>query len=157
MVAVNAAVVVGVLLYKIPRPPYVPYIHLLVDYHFGFIKRALIGAVVGLFTSKVPVWLVFVLGGATWLVTLALFVNENEIRDPDVSEVHTERIYPKAVGALRIANRDMAGDAFLKPESSEQPEGSGQPFLAMAPLLLDIRELRRTGQILGSSKSFRHK
>jgi len=74
MIAVNAAVVVGVLLYKIPRPPYVPYIHLLVDYHFGFIKRALIGAVVGLFTSKVPVWLVFVLGGATWLVTLALFV-----------------------------------------------------------------------------------
>jgi hypothetical protein len=74
MIAVNAAVVVGVLLYKVPRPPYVPYIHLLVDYHFGFIKRALIGAVVGLFTSKVPVWLVFVLGGATWLVTLALFV-----------------------------------------------------------------------------------
>jgi hypothetical protein len=74
MVAVNAAVVVGVLLYKIPRPPYVPYIHLLVDYHFGFIKRALIGAVIALFTSKVPVWLVFVLGGATWLLILALFI-----------------------------------------------------------------------------------
>ena len=74
MIAVNAAVVVGVLLYKIQRPPYVPYIHLLVDYHFGFIKRALIGAAVALFTSKVPVWLVFALGGAAWLLTLALFV-----------------------------------------------------------------------------------
>src|SRR3954471_10567567 len=74
MLAVNAAVMLGVFLYKITLPPYVPYIHLLVDYHFGFIKRALIGAVVALFTSKVPVWLVFVLGGATWLVTLALFI-----------------------------------------------------------------------------------
>ena len=54
--------------------PYVPYIHLLVDYHFGFTKRALIGAVVSLFTAKVPVWLVFALGGAVWLITLALFV-----------------------------------------------------------------------------------
>ena len=50
--------------HKIQLPPYVPYIHLLVDYHFGFIKRALIGAVVALFTAKVPVWLVFALGGA---------------------------------------------------------------------------------------------
>ena len=53
----------GVFLHKITLPPYVPYIHLLVDYHFGFTKRALIGAAVGLFTSKVPVWLVFALGG----------------------------------------------------------------------------------------------
>src|SRR5947209_14695125 len=74
MLAVNAAVLIGVFLYKIPREPYVPYIHLLVDYHFGFTKRALIGAVVGLFTAKVPVWLVFALGTASWLVTLALFV-----------------------------------------------------------------------------------
>ena len=70
---VNAAVIVGVFLHKIPLPPYVPYIHLLVDYHFGFTKRALIGAIVALFTAKVPVWLVFALAGATWLLTLGLF------------------------------------------------------------------------------------
>src|ERR1700716_1824941 len=52
MLAVNVAVVVGVFLYKITREPYVPYIHLLVDYHFGFTKRALIGAFVSLFFSK---------------------------------------------------------------------------------------------------------
>ena len=35
MLAGNVAVVIGVFLYKITREPYVPYIHLLVDYHFG--------------------------------------------------------------------------------------------------------------------------
>jgi hypothetical protein len=74
MLAVNVAVLIGVFLHKITLPPYVPYIHLLVDYHFGFTKRALIGALVSLFTSKVPVWLVFALAGAVWFVTLALFV-----------------------------------------------------------------------------------
>ena len=74
MLAVNVAVAIGVFLYKIARPPYVPYIHLLVDYHFGFTKRALIGAIVALFAAKVPVWLVFALGGGVWLVTLWLFI-----------------------------------------------------------------------------------
>jgi hypothetical protein len=74
MLAVNVAVVIGVLLYKITREPYVPYIHLLVDYHFGFTKRALIGALVSLFFAEVPVWLVFALSGAVWLITLWLFI-----------------------------------------------------------------------------------
>src|SRR6266404_6030393 len=74
MLAVNAAVLLGVFFYKITLPPYVPYIHLLVDYHFGFTKRALIGAAVSLFSAKVPVWLVFALGVAVWLITLSLFV-----------------------------------------------------------------------------------
>jgi hypothetical protein len=74
MVAVNVAVVIGVFLHKITLPPYVPYIHLLVDYHFGFIKRALIGAIVSLCTAKVPVWLVFAIAGAVWLITLGLFI-----------------------------------------------------------------------------------
>src|ERR1700687_1471772 len=51
MLAVNVAVLIGVFLYKITLPSYVPYIHLLVDYHFGFTKRAPIGALVGLFFS----------------------------------------------------------------------------------------------------------
>src|ERR1700761_7999597 len=74
MLVVNVAVVIGVFWHKITLPPYVPYIHLLVDYHFGFIKRALIGAIVALFTPKVPVWLVFALAGVTWLITLGLFL-----------------------------------------------------------------------------------
>ena len=74
MLAINVAVMAGVFIHKITLPPYVPYIHLLVDYHFGFVKRALIGAIVALFTQKVPVWLVFALAGAAWLVTAGLFV-----------------------------------------------------------------------------------
>jgi len=74
MLAVNVAVLIGVLLHKITREPYVPYIHLLVDYHFGFTKRALIGALVSLFFREVPVWLVFALSGGVWLITLGLFV-----------------------------------------------------------------------------------
>jgi hypothetical protein len=74
MLAVNVAVLIGVFLYKLTREPYVPYIHLLVDYHFGFTKRALIGALVSLFIAKVPVWLVFALSGSVWLVTAALFI-----------------------------------------------------------------------------------
>jgi len=74
MLAVNVAVLIGVFFYKLTREPYVPYIHLLVDYHFGFTKRALIGAVTSLFFAKVPVWLVFALSGAVWLITLGLFV-----------------------------------------------------------------------------------
>jgi hypothetical protein len=74
MLAVNTAVLAGVFLHKITLPPFVPYIHLLVDYHFGFTKRALIGAIVSLFTAKVPVWLVFALGGVAWLITLGLFL-----------------------------------------------------------------------------------
>src|SRR3982074_3065596 len=74
MLAINVAVLIGVFAYKITREPYVPYIHLLVDYHFGFTKRALIGAAVALFFSKVPVWLVFALSGAVWLITLGLFL-----------------------------------------------------------------------------------
>ena len=74
MLAVNVAVLIGVFLYKLTREPYVPYIHLLVDYHFGFTKRALIGAIVSLFTAKVPVWLVFALSGTVWLITAGLFI-----------------------------------------------------------------------------------
>ncbi len=74
MLAVNVAVLIGVFLHKITLPPYVPYIHLLVGYHFGFTKRALIGAVISVFPTKIPVWLVFALSGAVWLVTLGLFV-----------------------------------------------------------------------------------
>ncbi|MDN3277055.1 hypothetical protein QWJ07_22525 [Frankia sp. RB7] len=73
LLAINAAMIVGVFVHKIQLPPYVPYVHLLVDYHFGFIKRALIGAIVALFTARVPVWLVFALGGTTWLVTAGLY------------------------------------------------------------------------------------
>jgi len=74
MLVVNVAVLIGVFLHKLTLPPYIPYVHLLVDYHFGFTKRAMIGAIVSLFTATVPEWLVYALAGAAWLVTAGLFV-----------------------------------------------------------------------------------
>src|SRR3982750_3302590 len=74
MLAANVVVLIGVFVFKLTREPYLPYIHLLVDFHFGFTKRALIGAIVSLFAAKVPVWLVFALAGTVWLVTAGLFV-----------------------------------------------------------------------------------
>jgi len=74
MLAVNIAGMIGVFLYKLTLPPYVAYIHLLVDYHYGFTKRALIGATVSLFTDRVPLWLVYTIGSVVWLITAALFV-----------------------------------------------------------------------------------
>ena len=74
MLVVNVAVLIGVFLHKLTLPPYIPYVHLLVDYHFGFTKRAMIGAIVSLFTARVPEWLVYALAGAAWLVTAGLFV-----------------------------------------------------------------------------------
>ena len=63
MLGVNVAVLVGDLIFKITLKPYVPYLHLLADYHFGFTKRALIAELVSLFIDKVPLWLVYALGG----------------------------------------------------------------------------------------------
>src|SRR3954454_4912861 len=72
--AANLLVLIGVFLFKLTREPYIPYIHLLVDYPVGCIKRALIGAIAYLFFTKVPVWLTFALSGAVWLATAALFL-----------------------------------------------------------------------------------
>jgi hypothetical protein len=74
MLLVNIAVLIGVCLHKLTLPPFIPYVHLLVDYHFGFTKRALIGAIISLVTFRVPEWLVYALAGAAWLVTAGLFV-----------------------------------------------------------------------------------
>ena len=75
MLVVNVAVLIGGFLHKLTLPPYIPYVHLLVDYHFGFTKRALIGALVSLVTFKVPEWLVYGLAATAWLLTAALFVH----------------------------------------------------------------------------------
>jgi len=59
MLVVNIAVVIGVFLHKLTLPPYIPYVHLLVDYHFGFTKRALIGAIIAEFFGSPTVGMGF--------------------------------------------------------------------------------------------------
>jgi len=75
MLAADTVILIGLYLYKIFfSDPQLQYLHLLVDYHFGFAKRAFVGTVVSLFVAKVPVWFVYVLGPAVILVALLLFL-----------------------------------------------------------------------------------
>jgi hypothetical protein len=50
------------------------YMHLLVTYQFGFLKRALAGAIVSLFVEKVPVYYVYAIGLTAWVATLVLYI-----------------------------------------------------------------------------------
>ncbi len=75
MIAVDIAIMIGFFVYKtLYYVPTVPYLHLIIDYHFGFAKRALVGTLLSFVLPVVPVWFVFVLGGAIWLLAVALFL-----------------------------------------------------------------------------------
>jgi hypothetical protein len=71
----NLAVLTGFALYKLIFSPLLglAYIHLLVDYHFGLIKRALIGAALGLAFGTVPPWVGKALGLLLIVLNLVLF------------------------------------------------------------------------------------
>jgi hypothetical protein len=75
MIVVSMSIIPANFFYKLYfHEPVIQYGHLLVTYHFGFAKRAFIGAVVSLFTDTVPVVLVYLLGLAVWLIALCLFI-----------------------------------------------------------------------------------
>ncbi len=75
LIVINATIIFGYAVYKIVHDvPELEYTHLLVNYHFGFTKRALIGGVISLFTDRVSPWLVYVLGSAILLTTMGLYL-----------------------------------------------------------------------------------
>ncbi len=74
-------------------------------------------------------------------------VHEDEVRRPDVAEVHAEGVHPEAVLALGVAGGDVAGHALVEPEPGEQPEAGGEALLAVLALLLDGGERRREGHL----------
>jgi hypothetical protein len=75
MLACSAAIVIGLLISKIVGSfPRLQYVHLLVNYDFGLIKRALVGAIVSLFRPRVGLVDVYVLGLATWLAALVAYL-----------------------------------------------------------------------------------
>ncbi len=74
MLAINLCLMAALFVYKIDfSSPDVQYTQLLADYHFGFMKRALIGALVGLVYPAPPSWLPFALGTVVWLVNAGCF------------------------------------------------------------------------------------
>jgi hypothetical protein len=75
MLACSAAIVAALLAVKIvASSPRIQYLHLLVTYDFGVIKRALVGALVSLFRPKVGLLDVYLIGLATWLSTLVTYL-----------------------------------------------------------------------------------
>lgn len=45
---------------------------------------------------------------------IALFVHEDEVRDGDLAEVLGERVQPEVVRQYRVADGDVACDAFVE-------------------------------------------
>lgn len=75
LIFINATIIFGYAVYKIVHDvPDLEYTHLLVNYHFGFTKRALIGEVISLFTDRVSPWLVYVLGSTILLAATGLYL-----------------------------------------------------------------------------------
>ena len=75
MIIVSTAIIPGSFFYKLYfHDPVIEYAHLLVTYHFGFAKRALIGTLVSLFASRISVTSVYIIGLSVWLVALFLFI-----------------------------------------------------------------------------------
>jgi hypothetical protein len=75
MIIISAVLVVTSFFYKFYfHYPGLEYAHLLVTYHFGFAKRALIGTVLSLFATRISTLSVYILGLSAWLVALLLFL-----------------------------------------------------------------------------------
>lgn len=76
LVAINVILLIGQVIYKIARNdfPSLPYIHFLVDYHFGFVRRALVGATMSLFMTKIPQWMPFAFGLTAIAIAFTLFL-----------------------------------------------------------------------------------
>ena len=75
MIAVSAALFPVLFFFKLYfHRPILEYAHLLVTYHFGFAKRALIGTALSLFVDTVPIIFVYLIGLAAWLIALLLFI-----------------------------------------------------------------------------------
>jgi hypothetical protein len=75
MLACSAAIVIGLLIVKLVASfPGIQYVHLLVNYDFGVIKRALVGAIVSLFRPRVGLVDVYVVGLTAWLGALIAYL-----------------------------------------------------------------------------------
>src|SRR5262245_14267418 len=74
MLAVDGVILVLLFIYKFAsHDPQIEYAHLLVTYHFGFGKRALMGSMVALLAAQVPIVAVYLIGLAAILIALVLF------------------------------------------------------------------------------------
>ena len=74
MLAIDLAILASLFVYKVvAHDPQIEYAHLLVTYHFGFAKRALMGSLISLVAASVPILAVYAIGLAAVIVALVLF------------------------------------------------------------------------------------
>src|ERR1700737_4517435 len=74
----------------------------------------------------------------------ALGVDQHQVGDPNLTEVHAERIDPEMVWLLGIARRDVPRDAFVEAEFRKKAERSGETLFAMPALFRDAGEFGRS-------------
>ena len=83
----------------------------------------------------------------------ALVVDQDQVGDLDLAEVHPERVDPEPVGVLGVARGDVPGDALGEAEPAEDAERRRKLLLAVQALLLEgvaSRIAGRTGaRLLG--------
>ena len=75
---------------------------------------------------------------------VAVVIEQDQIGRSHMSEAHAERVDPKQVGVLRVADGDVAGHTLAEPEPSEDAQRAGELRLAVGALLLDGVEGRRS-------------
>ena len=78
---------------------------------------------------------------------LPLVVDQDEVGDPDVAEVHGEGVHPEVVGALGVAGGDVPGHPLVEAELGEEAEAGRQPLLAVQAVLLGRVELATGGPL----------
>src|SRR5262249_45030031 len=100
------------------------------------------------------------------LDNLSFGVDQDQVRDANLAEIHSEWIDPEMVEHFRVARGDVSRHAFIKPEFGEEAECGGQSLFSVQPLLLDriesrrLRQIERTGRVdrwcEGSGQCFWH-
>lgn len=78
---------------------------------------------------------------------LTVMVHQDQIRGLDLAKGHAERVHPEVVRLDGVAERDVAGDAFVVALLAEDAEGQCQPALEVGALFVLVGELGRAGEL----------
>ena len=71
---------------------------------------------------------------------LAVVVDEDQVLDADLFEVHPERVHPEMVEQLGVSGGDVTRHPFVESKMPEQAKGGGEALLAVPSLVLDVVE-----------------
>src|SRR5579859_851028 len=87
----------------------------------------------------------------------ALMIDEDEIRNANLAEMHTKRIHPEMIQPFGVARGDVPRHAFIESTAREQAERTRKFFFPVTPLLGEGGENRRPRNSFESRFCFSHK